>query len=174
MRVPLPGPRLSASRAHRALPQPLPGGSPTGLSVCTGASPSALVSFPRDEPQPRAGSGHSLRDHPGRSHHQLTLQTHTRARVSTPAAPPCHLTALPVTPSLQNGGLPVPDHTGSGCSPAARLATKGTMTSSNPRMQRPMAPCKRGCLSHPSWDPPSLTCDRPDQCPQTPGRASRG
>ena len=44
LRVPLPGPRPGTPRAHQALPQPLPG-------ACTGASPSAFVPFPRDEPQ---------------------------------------------------------------------------------------------------------------------------
>ena len=51
LRVPLPGSRPGTPRAHQALPQPLPGGSPPGLRACTGASPSAFVPFPRDEPQ---------------------------------------------------------------------------------------------------------------------------
>lgn len=51
LRVPLPGPRPGTPRAHQALPQPLPGGSPPGLRACARASPSASVPFPRDEPQ---------------------------------------------------------------------------------------------------------------------------
>lgn len=91
---PTPGaqaPRLKSPAGSAPAP---PRGSPIGLSVCTRASPSAFVPFPRDKPQPRAGSGHSPRDHPGCSHHQLTLQTHMWAGVSTLAAgglsPPCH------------------------------------------------------------------------------------
>lgn len=60
-------------------------------------------------------------------------------------------------PVCRTGGLPsliTAPPRGCGCSPAARLATKGTMTSSNPQMPRPTAPCKRGCLSHPSRDAP--------------------
>lgn len=101
LRVPLPGPRPSAPRAHQALSQPLPGGSPPGLRACTRASPSAFVPFPRDEPQHVRVPGHSLRDHPGRSHHQLRRPGSPLRQLAGPA--------LPVTPSLQNGGLPLPD-----------------------------------------------------------------